>query len=529
MSSIYGFYCLSHNASSSLIVDGKIIHCVEEERFTRIKAADQYESYPDLSSRKIEAVTGVEIKKADHKVFALSVHGDYAEQLAGSNYETCSHHLAHNYSAYFTSGMEGKILSISIDGGGENNYSKVFLCEDGKMVQIKNSPISSDGSLGLLWAFVTNTIKGYHPNGDSVWKMLKDEGKLMGMAPNGVYNERYQKIFNSIISYKDGKFQNPNTGHRTRFVMDSLFARGEFFPFENIQDFSFNLQYHTEKIVLEFINDLHKDFPDYTKICLSGGLFANVKLNQKINELPWVDEIYIVPPMGDEGLSLGVALKKAVELGEITKPIKLENVYLGFEYTDSQIFKIAQDFDFNRKQYNSSDIAEDLHEGKIIGWFQGKMEFGPRALGARSILAKATDPETHSKLNERLFRNDVMPFAPMVLTERFDEIFTCSKSKYAAEFMTICYTTKEEWIERIPAVIQKTDKTARPQIITSKNNNRVWDLMNKYEQISGIPIILNTSFNIHNEPIVENPEQAFTHLKNKVIDKLVIGNYVYEN
>jgi carbamoyltransferase len=157
------------------------------------------------------------------------------------------------------------------------------------------------------------------------------------------------------------------------------------------------------------------------------------------------------------------------------------------------------------------------------------MEFGPRALGARSILTKATDPETHSELNQRLFRNDVMPFAPMVLSERFDEIFTCSKSKYAAEFMTICYTTKEEWIEKIPAVIQKTDKTARPQIITSKNNNRVWDLMNRYEKISGIPVILNTSFNIHNEPIIENPEHAFTHLKNKIIDKLVIGNYVYES
>jgi carbamoyltransferase len=122
-----------------------------------------------------------------------------------------------------------------------------------------------------------------------------------------------------------------------------------------------------------------------------------------------------------------------------------------------------------------------------------------------------------------------MPFAPMVLNEKFDEIFTCSKSKYAAEFMTICYTTREEWMDKIPAVIQRTDKTARPQIITQKNNNRIWDLMNHYEKLSGIPVILNTSFNIHNEPIIESPEHAFVHLKNKVIDKLVIGNYVYES
>jgi carbamoyltransferase len=311
--------------------------------------------------------------------------------------------------------------------------------------------------------------------------------------------------------------------------MDSLFARGEFDSFENIQDFAFNLQYYTEEIVLKFIDDLHNLFPEYRKICLSGGIFANVKLNQKINELPWVEEIFIAPPMGDDGLSLGVALKKAVELGEIKKPFKLNDVYFGFDYTDAEILRTSQDYDFVREQYDAQKIAEDLNQGKIIGWFQGKMEFGPRALGARSILTKATDPETHSKLNERLFRNDVMPFAPMVLSEKFDDIFTCSKSKYAAEFMTICYTTKEEWIDRIPAVIQKTDRTARPQIITHKNNNRVWDLMNRYEKLSGIPVILNTSFNIHNEPIIESPEHAFTHLKNKVIDKLVIGNYVYEN
>lgn len=529
MSSIYGFYCLSHNASTTLIVDGKIVHCTEEERFTRIKAAEQYESYPELSSQRVEEATGIKVKEADHKVFALPIHPDYAYHLAGPDYETCSHHTAHNYSAYFTSGMDGKVLSISLDGGGETSNSKVFLCEDGKMVQVRNTPISSEGSLGLLWAFVTNTIRGYDADGKPIWKMLKDEGKLMGMAPNGNYNDRYQKILRSIISYKDLTFSFPNTGFRTRFVMDSLFARGEFDSFENIQDFAFNLQYYTEEIVLKFIDDLHNLFPDYKKICLSGGIFANVKLNQKINELPWVDEIFIAPPMGDDGLSLGVALKKAVELGEIKKPFKLNDVYFGFDYTDAEILRISQNYDFVREQYDAQKIAEDLNQGKIIGWFQGKMEFGPRALGARSILTKATDPETHSKLNERLFRNDVMPFAPMVLSEKFDDIFTCSKSKYAAEFMTICYTTKEEWIDKIPAVIQKTDKTARPQIITHKNNNRVWDLMNRYEKLSEIPVILNTSFNIHNEPIIESPEHAFTHLENRVIDKLVIGNYVYEN
>jgi carbamoyltransferase len=170
-----------------------------------------------------------------------------------------------------------------------------------------------------------------------------------------------------------------------------------------------------------------------------------------------------------------------------------------------------------------------LNDGSIIGWFQGGMEYGPRALGNRSILVRPTDYETHSNLNVRLGRHDTMPFAPMVLEDYFNDLFTSSKSKYSSQFMTICYTTKENWIEKIPAVIQKSDKTARPQIINANNNPLINDLMTEYLQISGIPVLLNTSFNVHGEPIIENPIHAFEHLKNRVIDKLVIGKYVYQN
>ena len=123
---------------------------------------------------------------------------------------------------------------------------------------------------------------------------------------------------------------------------------------------------------LSFLNDLHSRFPKYKKLCFSGGLFANVKLNQKINELDWVDEIYIYPAMGDEGLSLGACIYKAVQLGEWTKPKKLKNLYFGLKYSDYQIFNISKNFDFNKEFYEPNEIAKDLNEGKIIGWFQGK-------------------------------------------------------------------------------------------------------------------------------------------------------------
>jgi carbamoyltransferase len=292
---------------------------------------------------------------------------------------------------------------------------------------------------------------------------------------------------------------------------------------------SYNLQKLTEDLMIEFFNDIHKKFPEYTKIAVAGGLFANVKLNQKLNELDWLDELFVYPPMGDEGLSLGAALWKSNQLGELKKPLKLTNFSFGPSYDEESIYEFSREFDFIRTGLDYDEIAKDIHSGKIIGWFDGGMEFGPRALGNRSLLVRPTQLETHKVLNRRLNRYDTMPFAPMVLDEYFEDLFTTNKSKYSAQFMTICYSTKTEWMDKIPAVVQKSDKTARPQVITSENNPKIYQLMKQYFELSSIPAILNTSFNTHGEPIIENPSHAFNHLKNKVVDKLVIGNYVYQN
>lgn len=529
MSTIYGLYAGGHSASTTLIVDGEIIHSVEEERIKRKKSGEDYGANSDLSLLAVKNHSGISLLDADHIVFAEPAPPIYARQTTLDNYSVVSHHTSHNYASYFTSGMEGKVLSISYDGGGESSYMRVFACEDGKMNEVHRLPAANSGSLSQLWGFVTNWMMGRHPNCRFKWIMCKDEGKVMGMAPNGYYDERIQKILGTIISYDNLKFYPSGTDQKTKFVMERLLEEGFFETLEQREVFSFNVQYFTEKLMLQFLDDLHKKMPDYKKLCFSGGLFANVKLNQKINELPWVEEIYILPPMGDEGLSLGAAIHKAVELGEITKPIKLKNVYLGFEYSDKEVLDMSTEYNFSVRKYIVDEIATDLNRGLIIGWFQGKMEFGPRALGARSILVRPTDYNTHSELNKRLNRYDTMPFAPMIMSEHFEEVFSTSKSKYAAQFMTLTYQTHEPWIYKIPAVIQRSDKTARPQVIEKSNLPKVWELMNAYYELSGIPLLLNTSFNAHNEPIIENPEQAFVHLKNKVIDKLVIGNYVYEN
>ena len=526
MSVIYGFFGGSHSPSTCLMIDGQIVCCIEEERITRIKAGDNFDAAPELSSKSVEEFTNIKILDADYRVFVQPTISEFARKLTKNNYENVSHHYAHNYAAYFTSGMNGKVLSISHDGGGDKGLGKIFLCEDGKMNLTYSHDFANSGSLSHLWGFVTNQIMGYDKDYHSVWRMCKDEGKLMGMAPDGEYDENIYKMLNSCIDYSNLRFYPHSTGARVKFLMNVLREKGYFDSQKKREIFSFNLQKLTEDLFLKFLNDLHERFPEHRKICLSGGLFANVKLNQKINNLDWVDEIYVLPPMGDEGLSLGACIMKAVELGEISKPFELKNVFFGKDYSDQHIFELASKENLNISEYEPKKIAEELNSGKIIGWFQGKFELGPRALGARSILVRPTDVSTHGELNKRLKRYETMPFAPIVLDEFFDDIFVNPKSKYAAQFMTITYDTKEQWIEKIPAVIQKSDKTARPQLVRKENNPKFWEILNEYRLISEIPVLLNTSFNSHNEPIIDNPEQAIQSLKNNIIDKLVINNYV---
>lgn len=528
MSSIYSFFAGSHSATSALLVDGEIKYVIEEERLSRIKAGDDYESYPNLSSSKIVELSNLPIKDADYRIFVEPVPDVYAEELTNGNYERMSHHDSHCYGAYFTSGMDGKVISLSYDGGGDRSVMKIYLCEDGKMTLYRSMDLSTFGSLSHLWGFSTMGMMGWNDHGSPIWKICKDEGKLMGMAADGHYDQNIINMLKSVITYKDLKFLPSATAGRTKFLVDSLRITGFFNSKENREIFSYNLQHYTNEMFVQFMNDLHKLLPEYRKFAFSGGLFANVKLNQQINELEFVDEMFVYPPMGDEGLPLGACIKKAVELGEITKPIKLKNVFFGVGYNEEEIEECSTKYDFEKLPYDPTKIANNLNEGEIIGWFQGRFEHGPRALGARSILVKPTDVETHKLLNERLKRYDIMPFAPIVMEEHFDELFYPSKSKYSSQFMTICYSTRESWINKIPAVIQKSDKSARPQIVSKNTNEKFWGILNEYEKISGIPVLLNTSFNSHNEPIVDNPTQAFETLKKGIIDKLVIGDYVYQ-
>jgi carbamoyltransferase len=241
--------------------------------------------------------------------------------------------------------------------------------------------------------------------------------------------------------------------------------------------------------------------------------------------MPEFDEIYVLPPMGDEGLAFACCLGALKQINPQFQPYRLKDVFLGNEYTEQEFSTAAQGF--NRQDLDLELVAKLLADKKILGLYQGRSEHGPRALGNRSIICDPSHPETYDILNGKLERNDYMPFAPAVLDEDVDTIFHLNKSKYTAEFMTLLVDTKDEWKDKIPTVVHPKDKTARIQIVTESSNPLFYQILKKYKEFSGIGILVNTSFNVHNEPIVETPENAFNHLRNGIVDYLISPYGIY--
>jgi len=204
-------------------------------------------------------------------------------------------------------------------------------------------------------------------------------------------------------------------------------------------------------------------------------------------------------------------------------------MFLGASFSDQDTEQLFWDKSkFDREPYSDDKVAEELANGKIVGLVWGRFEHGPRALCNRSIIANPSIPGTYDRINKKLQRNDFMPFAPVVIDMFADEVFDVKKSRYTAEFMTMLYDTRKNWICKIPAVVHPIDHTARIQIVTPQSNPRFYNLITKFDQKTSIPVLLNTSFNIHEEPIICSPKEGFVHLGNDVVDLLVVDNFVYK-
>lgn len=544
MAKVYGVGFPLHNHSSVYIEDGKIIYAVEDDKMLRTKTPWIWGYSSGMSLEAIEDATGVRLEDADYigigdvnlpqsyyNSFYRGEEDDYKKQalrkqlnkIKKSNAKITyyPHHDCHAASAYYLSGFN-KALIVTMDGGnGEHELGTIQIGEGDKMHRVHTLSMHyNSNSLATTWFYMCRFM-------DFVGN--KDEGKIMGMAGHGNYNEKLMRGFQSMISYDKGNLTFGPRGHDYLYewFYGELKKEGWFDTYQGKADLAFALQKHTEDLMVQYLADVAERYPDYRNICFAGGLFANVKMNQVINEMGCFDNIFVTPGMGDESIAMGAAILASRDAGDF-KPMKLENAFLGFSYNQDQIEQEAAKHDnLKRIDFDYETIAQLLHDGNILGLYQGRFEWGPRALGSRSIMVRATDADTHEKLNERLKRNEIMPFAPFVLGEEAHNIFHIDGSEHTAEFMTICYTCRDEWIEKIPAVIHRVDNTGRPQIVRKHNNPVFWNIVNEYNKISGIPVLLNTSFNAHGEPINVYPDQVFKHLVDGVVDYLVTEYGIY--
>lgn len=544
MAKVYGIGFPFHNHSAVYIEDGKIKYAVEDDKMMRTKTPWIWGWASHTSLNAIEDTTGVSIEDVDyvaigdfnlvHSYYNGFNRGEHNEKYKADLVKTLkrlkksnakikyyTHHDCHAASTYYLSGFN-KALIVTLDGGnGEHELGTIQLGNGLEMHRVHTLDMHVNAnSLATIWYYSCPKF-GFVGN--------KDEGKIMGMAGHGVYNERLYKGFKSLLSYNKGYLTfSPNShDYIYEWFFNELDKEGWFNTDQGKADVAYAMQHHLEENIVAYLTDIAQRYPDYKNICFAGGLFANVKMNQVINEMGCFDNIFVTPGMGDESIALGAAILASLDAGD-WEPYKLENAFLGFSYNQDQIEAEAlQHKGLTKIDFDYKIISKFLYEGKVLGLYHGRFEFGPRALGSRSIMVRATDPGTHEMLNERLKRNEIMPFAPFVLGEEAHNIFNISGSEHTAEFMTICYTCKDEWVEKIPAVIHRVDNTGRPQLVYEHNNPVFFNILKEYNKLSGIPVLLNTSFNAHGEPINVYPDQVFKHLVDGVIDYLVTEFGIY--
>lgn len=435
------------------------------------------------------------------------------------------HHTAHAASAYYTSGRP-RTLIITLDGQGDGESGTIFKGENGKLVKLKSIP--SYNSIGLFYNFFTWML-GFKPN--------RHEGKVTGLAAYGDYTPM-RPFFEGMFSF-DGEdfsydlakkiFQHAYP-HRTNYV-----KLLKVLPFElnghPKEQLAAGIQNISEEVVCKFVSSIVNKIGEID-VCMAGGVFANVRINQKVSELQNVRSVFIFPAMGDGGLSVGAALysyymihNKADELDSIPK---IEHVYLGPEYSEKEIEAELKRQNMNYEYIDDIEkkIAKLLADGKVVARFNGRMEYGPRALGNRSILYKTTDPTVNDWLNERLHRTEFMPFAPASLKETADTCYkNVCRNDFPAKFMTITFDCTQEMKHKCPAVVH-VDGTARPQLVDKDSNPSFYRIINEYTKLTNLDAIINTSFNMHEEPIVGSPYDAIRAFNLGHLDYLAMGNFL---
>ena len=589
MTAILGISAFYHDSAAAIVIDGKIIAAAQEERFTRIKHDSSYPfhamefvlSFSKLKLHQIDYVvfyekpflkferlleTYVAFAPKGFKSFCMSVPLWLKEKLFqkklifnelkkyDENFNDINkiyfseHHLSHAASAFYPSPFKEAIV-LTADGVGEWGTTTVAIGKENELEILKE--IQFPHSLGLLYSAFT-----YYTG----FKVNSGEYKLMGLAPYG--EPKYKKlIIDNLIDIKDdGSFKldqsffEYSTGLKmTSKRFSKLFGNKPRNPEKEKltqfhMDIASSIQEVTEDIMLRITNSLANEY-NIKNLCLAGGVALNCVANGKILRSGKFKNIWIQPAAGDAGGSLGAALGLwHIELKKnriINDRDSMKGSYLGPEYFQDEIEKKLKEIGANFEVLEEDELIEKtssaLIEDKVIGWFQGRMEFGPRALGARSIIADSRSETMQKKLNLKIkYRESFRPFAPSVIREDVSKWFDLNcDSPYmllvarVADKKCIKMTEDEELLfgidklnikkSEIPAVTH-VDYSARIQTVHKETNPKYYKLLSEFKKKSGCPVLVNTSFNIRGEPIVNTPKDAFRCFMGTEIDILVIGN-----
>ncbi|HXV75515.1 MAG TPA: carbamoyltransferase C-terminal domain-containing protein, partial [Candidatus Polarisedimenticolaceae bacterium] len=379
--------------------------------------------------------------------------------------------------------------------------------------------IPSFDSLGNYYGYVTH-LCGY--------KMGKHEGKITGLAAHG--KPRYKPVLERFIRYEHGTMR--NTGNAFRGAAVQKLKRALPGDFDKA-DLSASIQDLSEEICSQYVAYWAKK-TGKTKIALAGGVVANVKINQRIHEIPGAESVFVFPAMSDEGLAAGAALllcsDKRPGLAMAGKKC-IDHVYLGPSFSDREIGDAlsAAGVDYTHHDDVEGEIARLINRGYVVARFHGAMEYGPRALGNRSILYRPDDPSVNDWLNERLKRTEFMPFAPSTITEDAHLSFkNLPGATDTARYMTITFDCTKEMAERCSGVVH-VDNTARPQLVARSDNESYYRILTEFKWLTGLSSIVNTSFNIHEEPIVCTPQDAIRAFQIGHLDLLAIGPFLAKN
>jgi carbamoyltransferase len=550
-------YSQMHDSSACIARDGEVLFAVAEERLSRVKHDARF---PALAIRACLDFAGVRADEVDYvcqgwpRPRAAYLHDlrSYAtgrqpansrallnstrqflsmsHQRGGENhfrrlfgpskveFRFMDHHLAHAISAFAYSGFEDAAVLV-LDGRGATEATSIWRGRNGRLEHLCTIPWPN--SLGLFYAQFTYFL-GFTP--------YSDEWKVMGLAPYGEpgINLRdfiepddnpYRVATNLLIAPESDPFRGmePRLGPH-RLPESEIDARHK------------NLAFAVQDMCEQAMLTLARAAVAKTgcgNLCLAGGVALNSKANGKILSSGIVDRIFVQPAASDDGVCLGAVLGPTLDAGEKLPVRKMRHAYLGNECSDAEIEKALATYKIRatRVADPAAVAAELLADGKILGWVQGRMEFGPRALGSRSILADPRDPEMNAKVNNAVkFREWWRPFAPSLLQEAAREYL---ESATDSPFMVLTAQVRPEKRGVIPSVTH-VDGSARPQTVERDVNPLYWRLISEFGRRTGVPVVMNTSFNLRGEPIVSSPTDAIRTFFSSGMDALIIGSFVVD-